>query len=65
MFPCIDEEAGEDDAVGVRSGDGGGAVRGMEGGEAEAEYNGVGMGDAEGLFEIVDAGCEEEMLAVG
>ena len=41
------------------------AVGGMEGGEAEAEDYGVGMGDADGLVEIVDAGGEEEMFAVG
>ena len=61
----VDEEAGEDDAVGVCGGDGGVAVGGVQGGEAEAEDDGVGAGDAEGFVEVVDAGGEEEILAVG
>ena len=65
LLAGVDEEAGEDDAVGVGGGDGGVAVGGMERGEAEAEDYGVGVGDADGLVEIVDAGGEEEMLAVG
>ena len=64
-FAGVDEEAGEDDAVGVGGGEGGVAVGGMQGGEAEAEDYGVGVGDADGLVEIVDAGGEEEMFAVG
>ena len=63
-FPGVDEKAGEDDAVGVGGGEGGVAVGGMQGGKAEAEDYGVGMGDAEGLVEIVNAGSEEEMFAV-
>ena len=38
----VDEQAGEDDAVGVGGGEGCVAVGGMQGGEAEAEDYGVG-----------------------
>ena len=55
LFSGVDEEAGEDDAVGVGGDECGGALRGAEGGEAEAEDYGVGMGDADGLGEVVDA----------
>ena len=65
LFACVDEEAGEDDAVGVGGGDGGVAVGGMQGCEAEAEDYGVGMGDADGFGEVVDAGGEEEVFAAG
>ncbi len=65
LLSRVDEQAGEDDAVGVGGGERGVAVGGVQGGEAEAEDDGVGMGDAEGLGEFVDAGGEEKILAVG
>ena len=60
----IEEQASEDDAVGVGGGEGGGAVDGLERGKAEAQDDGVGTGDADGFGEVVDAGREEEVLAV-
>jgi hypothetical protein len=58
----IDEQAGEDDAVGVGGGHGGCAVGGAQRGEAEAEDDGVGVGDADGLSEVVDAGVRRRFL---
>ena len=61
----IEEEAGDVDAVDVGGGDGCGAVGGTEGGEAEAEDDGVVARDADRLGEVVDAGREKQILALG
>ena len=42
LLACVEEEAGEGDAVGVGGGDGGRACGGTQRGEAEAEDDGVG-----------------------
>ena len=44
---------------------GSGAVGGQEGSVTEAEDDGVFARDADGLGEVVDAGCEEEVFAGG
>ena len=59
----VKEQAGEDDAVHVGGGHGGGAVDGPQRGEAEAHDDGVGARDAEGFGQVVDAGREEQMFA--
>ena len=59
----VEEEAGDDDAVGVCGGDGGGAVDGAQCGEAKAEDYGVRASDMDGFGEIVDAGREDEIFA--
>ena len=40
-------------------------LTGMQCGEAEAHDDGVGFCDVDGFGEVVDAGGEEEVLAVG
>ena len=52
------------DAVDVGGGDGGGAVDGLERGEAKTEDDGVGSRDANRLREVVDSGSEEQILAL-
>ena len=62
---CVEEEAGDDDAVGVCGCHGGGAVDGVQCGKAETHDYGVGVSDVDGLGEFVDAWGEEEVFAVG
>src|SRR5579863_887284 len=54
----IDEKAGDDHAVRVGSGESGGAMGGLERGEAEAKDNRARGRDANRLGEFVDAGSE-------
>ena len=65
LFAGVEEEAGDGDAVDVGDGHGRGAVGGQERGVAEAEDDGVLARDADGFGEVVDAGCEEEIVAGG
>ena len=60
---CVEEDAGDDDAVGVCAGHGGGAVDRVQRGEAEAHHDGVGASDVDGFGEFVNAGGEEEIFA--
>ena len=57
LLAGVEEQAGDVDAVDVGGGHGGGAVGGAQRGEAEAEDDGVGAGDADGLGR--DRRCRE------
>jgi hypothetical protein len=61
----IEKQTGNGDAVRVHCGHGGGAVDGMQRGEAKAHDNSVVVGDMDGLGEIVDAGSEKKIFAFG
>ena len=60
----VEEQAGDDDAVSVCGGHGGGAVDGTQRGEAKAKDYGVGVSDVDGFCQIVDAGREDEIFAL-
>ena len=59
----VDHQSGDLDAVHIGYGDGGGAVLRHEGGVAQAEHDGVGVGDVDGAGVLVDAGGQDEVLA--
>ena len=59
----IDEETGDNHAVHIGGGECGCALGGLEGGEPEAEDDGVRMRDANRFGELIDAGSEEEIFA--
>ena len=59
----VEEQTGDNDAVGIGCGQGSVAVDGTESGEADAHDDSVGTSDADGLCEVVETGSDEEILA--
>ncbi len=59
----INEQSGQNHAIDVVGGESGCTVNRFERGKAEAENQGAGARDMNGLGELVDAGSEEKMLA--
>ena len=60
----IEQQAGENDPVGIGGRHGRGAVDGLERGEAQTHDNGIGSRYADGFAEFVDAGREQQVLAL-
>ena len=60
---CINDEAGDLHSIYVRDGESGPSGLRNERREAEAHHDGVGVEDADGVFELVDAWGENEALA--
>ncbi len=60
----VEEQAGNDDAVHIRSCHGSRAADGTQRGKTEAQHYGVGAGDTNGSSKIVNTGREEQILAM-